>query len=425
MAPGNRVDKNRPACCGAVEDFIQARHREEHKRKMSRAKSLINNTRSVREDNRLQASRVNVKNNQVQDDRFAAIEKENMRLLMRMQEIDNHSKAERSRANRVAGAECGAGMAGGEFGAGKAAARIVLGMPPQQVPREQAPAQPRMPRCTSLPAMGRGSNGDARMREMRRIDDENRKLLTRLNGAKPTVKVNKLEEQHNAQQKVMRMRRQNGPKEPQSRFPLPFQLDLDAAPAEEEVDYDLQRIEGLHAGLQQQWEEMQEQEQTGSGEVTPLPAASPRSVASDAAVDPDTTAAVGEIEEHAYDELSVARDFGGGVGHGGAERRDFIAGAMPEHSRSMVEKMMEEYNGERPNSSGPLPAEEGLFRVEDDRDAVAKMLAAADALEVQTYDPCSDGAEFLSYANVVQRTRASVLSSLEVSDQMLVNAQRR
>lgn len=409
MAPGNRVDKNRPACCGAVEDFIQARHREEHKRKMSRAKSLINNTRSVREDNRLQASRINVKNNQVQDDRFAAIEKENMRLLMRMQEIDNHSKAERSRANQ------------GEFGAGKAAARIVLGMPPQLVPSQQAPApaQPRMPRCTSLPAMGRGSNGDARMREMRRIDEENRKLLKRLNGAKPSVKVNQLEEQHKAQQKVMRMRRENGPKEPQSRFPLPFQLAPGAEPAEDEVDYDLQRIEGLHAGLQQQWEEMQEQEQCGSGEATPLAAASPRSarsVASDAAVDPDTSAAVGETEEHAYDELSVARDFGGG-----GERRNFIAGTMPEHSRAMVEKMMEEYNGERPNSAGPLPPAEGLFAAEQDRDAVAKLMAAAEGMEMQTYDPCNDGAEFLSYANVVQRTRAS----LEVSDQMLVSAARR
>merc|ERR1719424_1168662 len=203
----------------------------------------------------------------------------------------------------------------------------------------------------------RASPLEPRMREMRRIDDENRKLLTRLNGAKPTVKVNKLEEQHNAQQKVMRMRRQNGPKEPQSRFPLPFQLDLDAAPAEEEVDYDLQRIEGLHAGLQQQWEEMQEAEQCGSGEVTPLAAASPRSarsVASDAAVDPDTSAAAGETEEHAYDELSVARDFGGGVGHGGAERRDFIAGAMPEHSRSMVEKMMEERRQELVKATSAL-----------------------------------------------------------------------
>merc|ERR1719329_1579483 len=98
---------------------------------------------------------------------------------------------------------------------------------------------------------------------------------------------------------------------------------------------------------------------------------------------------------------------------------------MPEHSRTMVEQMMEEYNGERPNSAGPLPPADGLFAVENDRDAVAKMLAAADALETQTYDPCSDGAEFLDYANVVQRTRANILSSLEVSDQMLVDAQRR
>merc|ERR1719409_663298 len=48
------------------------------------------------------------------------------------------------------------------------------------------------------------------------------------------------------------------------------------------------------------------------------------------------------------------------------ERREYIGGVMPEHSRMMVAKMMEE-------AQGP----------EDDKDAVAKMLAEAEALDPQ------------------------------------------
>lgn len=50
------------------------------------------------------------------------------------------------------------------------------------------------------------SNATNQCKELRRIDDENKRLLRRLQGAKPTVNRSKMDKDFNAQQKVMRMR---------------------------------------------------------------------------------------------------------------------------------------------------------------------------------------------------------------------------
>lgn len=353
MAPGNAIGRYGPACCGRVENFVAARHREAHKQKLTGARSLINNSRSVREEMRLQPSRRNVKHEQVQDEKFANIERENMRLLIRMQEIGRREDDRRSDF-------CG-------NAASKAAGRIVLGGMP-------AP-QRKVVRCSSLPAMGKGSNSNARMRELRRIDDENQKLMKRLTGAKPTLSNNRMEEQHREQQRVMRLRQENAPKVPGPRVPLPFDQVVP-----DDLDPEDVRLEGLTAALQRRVQELEKEEgifeegEVASAAATPASACSP------------VDAATCEEREDII------------------ERRDYVGGQMPEHSRLLVEQLMaEEY--EHPNTS---PPEEDAPE-DDGKDAVARILAAADALEA--HDPligANDHHRFLSYDNVVQRSRAKI-----------------
>jgi hypothetical protein len=359
-----------------VESFVQARHRDEHKRKVTRAKSLIQNDWSVREEVRLQASRRNVKNDQVQDDRYAAIEKENVRLLLRMQEIGRHAEQRRDL---------------GGAGASKAAAQIALGLPSDALVPKQAPKRS-MPRCSSLPAVGCGSNGNGRMKELRRIDEDNRKLLKRLNGARPTVNNKNMEDEHRAQQRVMRMRQERGPKVPQSRVPLPF-----SAPPAPPLDPETERLQNLHADLLRRVEELDMADR--SEEVPPLATPlSSRSQAS-AAGDRDTEDAFAEDDDAVLNRLVEVA----------TERREYIGGQMPEHSRALVEKLMEEHEEKLNEFRVDSPVEEV---VEDDKDAVAKMLAAADALDAQEFDPFTrPAADFLSYENVVQRSRATLEAS--------------
>lgn len=158
--------------CSAVEDFVRRRHLDQHKQKISRSKSLINNSWSVREETKLQTSRHNAKKEQVLEDRFSSIERENMRLLSRMQEIEQRSAA-------------------------KAAANLLLG-PPRLPPACQ--------RSASLPASGIGSKMTARVRELQRIDAENQRMLKRLQGAKPSVNMKQFDDLHKEQQRYMKMR---------------------------------------------------------------------------------------------------------------------------------------------------------------------------------------------------------------------------
>jgi len=276
-----------------------------------------------------------------------------MRLLIRMQEID-------SRREAVRGDAC------------KSAAKNLLGMPQTSRPVKCAG----MSRCTSLPAIGAGSNVNRRMGELRRIDDENRRMLKRLQGAKATHSNKNHEAQHQDQQRVMRMRQESGPKVPGSRLPLPFSV---VPGSEPQVDPEIERVEGLHADLLRRVEELELLEGTSHYGASPL--ATPPSARSCAS---NAVASVGE----------GAREVGDHI-----ERREYVGGQLPEHSRALVEKLFEEQE----HATTDLDDE-------DDKDAVAKMLAAASALETQELDPLArvDNAEFLSYANVVQRSRASL-----------------
>lgn len=152
-------------CNKQVEKFLHDRRLDVHKSKIGRSRSTINNCWSEREEVRLQASRRNAKRHQVVGDRYSGIEKENFRLLQKMQEIDHRGAA-----------------------------------PSKGKPDAKS-------RCASLPPVGVGSRIGARIQEARRIDQENQRLLKNMKAAKPSVNLRKLSEEHNSQQAIMQMRR--------------------------------------------------------------------------------------------------------------------------------------------------------------------------------------------------------------------------
>jgi len=378
MAPGAAVDRYRPACCAAVENFVHARHRDAHKQKITRARSLINNDWSSREETKLLASRRNAKNDQQIDDRYANIERENMRLLIRMQEINEKRDrdCERRRKAQPRGEAC------------EAAARIVLGAPPAVGPTRN------ISRSNSLPAKGRGSNESARMRELRRIDTENQRMLKRLQSARPIVSNKKHEAEHQEQQRVMRMRQEQGPKMPRSKVPLPF-TDLGLLPAYDEEEQDTDRIADMHAEMKRRLEELDQMDGTANNEDSASAPASPRSAR--------TSASANDAETGNPDEL--------GDRHEASPKREYVGGQMPEHSRLMVEKLMEELEEmERPKVPAQDQDTPPLEEEDDDPDAVARMLAAADALDAQELEPAAGMAApgYLSYESVVQRSRAAL-----------------
>jgi len=164
MAPGAAIDQKRPACNERVEDWVRQRHLEAHKHKVARSRSLINNQWSVREETKLQPTRSrNAKKEQMDEERYTNIEKENRRLLTRMQEIERR-------------------------GTQKAAASLVLGV--------------KAPRPGSLPA---GSRAGARVKELQRIDAENQRLLKRLQSTKAAVNMSKFDKDYQVQQRYMKM----------------------------------------------------------------------------------------------------------------------------------------------------------------------------------------------------------------------------
>lgn len=184
MAPGIALERKAPIACAAVENFVRDRQYNAHRRNVSRSRTTIDNTWSSREEQKLQVSRVNVKKLQVNQDRFTDIEKENIRLLARMQDIDRQ-------------------------GVVKAAGGIIVGTGPA--------------RCSSVPAMSApGSRVGQRVKELKRIDAENQRLLKRLQGTKATVSMTKLDEAHKVQQKFMRMRCERQHPDWKEDLPLPM-----------------------------------------------------------------------------------------------------------------------------------------------------------------------------------------------------------
>jgi len=166
MAPGCTLDRKAPVCNAAVENFVRSRHHGAHRRKVAESRTSIATRWSDREEQKVQASRRNAKREQLEDERYACIERENGRLLNRMQEIERQTPA-------------------------KVVAQLAL-----------TPGA----NCRNASAPGVGSKSGARVRELRRVDVENQRLLKKLQGAKPSLNLGKMDTEYQKQQKIMRMR---------------------------------------------------------------------------------------------------------------------------------------------------------------------------------------------------------------------------
>lgn len=345
MAPGIAIDQKRPACNERVEDWVRQRHFEAHKCKVARSRSLINNQWSVREETKLQPTRSrNAKKEQMEEERYSSIEKENRRLLTRMQEIERR-------------------------GTQKAAASLVLGVKPS--------------RPSSLPA---GSRAGARVKELQRIDAENQRLLKRLQSTKAAVNMSKFEKDHQVQQRYMKMHCEH-PKEDwlleraQQQSLLAAQMAVRAAsralppPVSKEppgpTDAECQRILRLQDSLRKR----------AAGEEDELD----------------------ELDELDEDMNLVQQDLEEVVQEGPLEEKPARpkpkligehAGFLPDSSHSLVEQLMAQY--------AQLQEEEE----EDTEAAVAEAKAAANAAfrKAEALDVASDDA-MLSYERVVQIRR--------------------
>lgn len=343
MAPGIAIDQKRPACNERVEDWVRQRHLEAHKYKVARSRSLINNQWSVREETKLQPTRRNAKKEQMEEERYSSIEKENRRLLTRMQEIERR-------------------------GTQKAAASLVLGVKPS--------------RPSSLPA---GSRAGARVKELQRIDAENQRLLKRLQSTKAAVNMSKFEKDHQVQQRYMKMHCEH-PKEDwlleraQQQSLLAAQMAVRAAsralppPVSKEppgpTDAECQRILRLQDSLRKR----------AAGEEDELD----------------------ELDELDQD-MNLEQDLEEVTQEGPLEERPVRpkpkligehAGFLPDSSHSLVEQLMAQY--------AQLQEEEE----EDTEAAVAEAKAAANAAfrKAEALDVASDDA-MLSYERVVQTRR--------------------
>jgi len=162
-----------PRKASVVKQWEDYRNYNRHCDKVEQVKSSIDNSWSMRQDNKLQASRFNAKKEQNTADKYGEIERENRRLLLKMMEIDRNGGKTDSKPRRESSR--GSQRSGSQ---------------PPPAERRVAPA---------------------RQRELERIDAENLKLLKKIQKAKPSMSASKLDSQHSHQQKIMRMRCNNRP----------------------------------------------------------------------------------------------------------------------------------------------------------------------------------------------------------------------
>lgn len=353
MAPGISVDRGQYISCPAVENFMRQRHLDAHKSKVAKSKSTVSNQWSVHEETKLGPSRgFNPKKLKQEEQRFSSIEKENRRLLGKMQEIERR-------------------------GPSRAAAKLVMGGPPS--------------RSSSSPAVvGAGSRGNQKIKELRRIDAENQRLLKKLQGAKAHVSMAKYDESYQVQQKYMRMRCEHQ-KENWVEERAKEQAELAAAmaqraaarqpagPVSEEPagpsDAECIRLLYLQDELRQKAADAAEEEGRDKAEEEDMLEHAERQDGSD----PDQEEAKNQQVETADAE-------------GSSEKSTFMfGGVIPEKSKNMVEELLAEYAKEQER--------EELDSVEAAR--AAKQAAEAAFRQAEALDVASDDV-FLSYERVVR-----------------------
>mmetsp|Transcript_94243 Transcript_94243/g.167582 ORF Transcript_94243/g.167582 Transcript_94243/m.167582 type:complete len:370 (-) Transcript_94243:173-1282(-) len=349
MAPGVSAERGRSVCNAGIEEWVRQKHLDAHKKNIARSKSTIVNQWSVREENKIGPSRRNAKKEQATEERYSRIEKENRRLLGRMQDIERR-------------------------GSSKLVGQLVVGAP-------KAPQ-----RSGSVPAAG--SRVSVRVKEMQRIDAENQRLLKRLQGAQSAVNMKKNDESYKEQQRYMRMRCEHQHEDwilerAQEQALLQAQMAEKAAlrappgPISQEPegpsDAECIRLLHLQDRLREkaaQAEELEEENDWDEDEQTQMPE-------TDEAEDGEDGQ---DIEaEQAAPVVSPSKE------------RVFIGGTIPETSKNLVEKLLAEYAAD---------AERAELSTEAQADA-AKAAAAAAFREAEAVDVSSQDV-FLSYERVVQ-----------------------
>mmetsp|Transcript_62261 Transcript_62261/g.148593 ORF Transcript_62261/g.148593 Transcript_62261/m.148593 type:complete len:379 (+) Transcript_62261:45-1181(+) len=357
MAPGCAIERHAAVCNAEVEDFLRNNRQKEHRRKVERARSELKTGWSAGEVDKLQFLHQNAKKDRLREDRLGVIERENHRLLSRMHEISKRPR---------------------QGGLGKMTAQMVLGAPGTSGARS-----------SSAPHIRKQTITPARMAELRRIDEENKRILKRIQGAKPSINRAKLDEAASQQQKLMRMRcEQPGPRTAPQRV---------AKEQEDLVYYDTPRDD---IDLQQELANLGNNPSfiaAPSNEVLAhemqmaLEGANPSEAAciSDLAGEP--------IEEHAAEPA----------------RKPQLGGEIPLASRMLTEALMQEHFGDHlPTSpaaqvdSGGVPPEEGgdwEAEAAAAKEAAQKAFRQAQALDQESSMPWSDGLEMLSYELVVKR----------------------
>lgn len=345
MAPGIPAERQAPVVNVNVENFVRDKHFQEHKRKVSKTRTLIDNTWSEREEQRLQTSRRNGKREQIMEDRCHGIEKENLRLLMRMQEIER-----RGSSARAAGAML-VGCSG------------------------RSSSVPTNPSVTGGP----GSRVSARVKELRRIDAENLRLLRRLQGAKSSINMPHLLESHKEQQRVMRLRCEHQHPEwkedmlkSQHKMQLCARGQRLAEVSPEEAD--VHRIALMQERLRYKAEE----------DETDL---------LDDEVDVLTQVILRRGSQRRETEIPPIAAEGSGAAPEGESPSGVpkFAGVIPKRSRALAEELLAEH----------------LWEAEEVKDTEAEATAAKEAAaaamrEVAAFDSCS---ELLGYGDVVQRNK--------------------
>eukprot|EP00933_Yihiella_yeosuensis_P062318 TRINITY_DN65278_c0_g1_i1.p1 TRINITY_DN65278_c0_g1~~TRINITY_DN65278_c0_g1_i1.p1 ORF type:complete len:364 (+),score=96.01 TRINITY_DN65278_c0_g1_i1:92-1183(+) len=352
-----------------VDEFMRNRHSAAHKLKLARCQSSINNTWSVKQEGKLQVSRVNAKKQQLADERYSKIEKDNMRLLGRMQEIEHRS-------------------------ASKAVAQLLVGG------ARSAPAAPI--RSSSMPAGGignaAGSRTNQRLKELQKIDVENQRLLKRLQGAQSSVNMKKFDEGYRAQQNYMKMRCER-PKEEwiherahnsaaigeALRQKAEEKLKALLGPEPESIepagptDAECRRLLHLQDDLRRKAKDDDDDDLSEAGDTLldddgrPL---SQRSTDSNAKVGDDTASPSGS--KHVKKRFTCS-----------SPGTSPLGGVIPENSKNLVEQLLAEYAKDKEDDEEGIEAET----------AAAKKAAEAAFREAEACDVASD--ELLDYDKLI------------------------
>mmetsp|Transcript_45948 Transcript_45948/g.76286 ORF Transcript_45948/g.76286 Transcript_45948/m.76286 type:complete len:270 (-) Transcript_45948:133-942(-) len=170
-------------CNAPVEAFIRGRRQEAHSARVRQSRSCVESRRTPRE---AEGAQRDVRREHVKEEHRREIQRENLRLLHRLEEIDRRpsldSSSSRDRSSR-----------------------------PESVRPESGRRRPSSAPATGRPQRGGSRTGSlnagARAEEQRRIQQENLRLLRRLQGCKPSVNSARLEAEHRENRRAMQMQR--------------------------------------------------------------------------------------------------------------------------------------------------------------------------------------------------------------------------